>query len=231
MPEFPGNRKCEEHARWTPAVSAGPTISGPKDEDYWKKVSWHSPRPSHDLGVPERKCGAIEFRPVLQQIRFSKPPGFARPPSAGGRFKANCLGTPETPEELGLRFEPVRGSGPPLQGRRAVPGFWPAFFSLCFSPFFRGEKRWSFAALVVNGSCSFTSRWTSAPRKLAHAGPGLHGSGSPGECCFLKDHLAALGPEFFWGCGQPSRFTLRAMPVGTETTILAGKCRGKKCRA
>src|SRR5438046_8187565 len=102
MPDFPGIEKAESTSDWDAGFPLVHKIR-PKDEEYWKKFRG-TPKAFVTLAAGQ-KMWANRFG-ELTSIRFPDPPGV---PTAEhwGRFKPRLLEA-LNPEELGLRFEPVR---------------------------------------------------------------------------------------------------------------------------
>src|SRR6266702_3287899 len=102
MPDFPGIEKAESTRDWDAGCPLMYKIR-PKDEQYWKERQG-TPKAFVTLAAGQ-KMWANRFG-KFTAIRFADPPGM---PTAEhwGRFKDKLLATLK-PEEIGLRFEPVR---------------------------------------------------------------------------------------------------------------------------
>ena len=102
MPDFPGIENAETARDWDAGFPLTYTIR-PKDEDYWKKHRG-TPRAFITLAAGQ-KMWANRFGQVTA-IRFPNPPDMSSIQHLRG-FKDKLLWTLK-PEDLGLRFEPVR---------------------------------------------------------------------------------------------------------------------------
>ena len=102
MPDFPGIEKAESTRDWDAGFPLMYKIR-PKDEQYWKERRG-TPKAFVTLAAGQ-KMWANRFG-QFTAVRFADPPGM---PTAEhwGRFKDKFLATLK-PEEIGLRFEPVR---------------------------------------------------------------------------------------------------------------------------
>ncbi len=102
MPDFPGIEKAESTSDWDAGFPLVHKIR-PKDEDYWKKYRG-TPKAFVTLAAG-KKMWANRFG-ELTAIRFPIPAG-EKPDEFQSALEKKILASLK-PEELGLRFEPVR---------------------------------------------------------------------------------------------------------------------------